>query len=766
MFPESAKQRQTELYPAYRTVDAVALPPEQELTLRDLLQMFRRRRVIMYGAAGVMLGLGILFCVVSTRRYEAAGTIQVQKESSDGLDLDTLTGTGSNTVDALNADINMQTQASILQSDTLALRVIHNLKLEDTPEFHPKANPLMAWVGSFLPQDAPEPAGDLDKSPRRQANVLKIFHKNLTVKPVAGTRLIEVDYLDRDPKLAADVVNELVQALVDYSFETRYKATEAASESLSKQLAELRARSEGLQARVAQMQRDSGIYSIGTTDAQGREQAYSATLDQFQRAATTLSDASQNRILKEAIYQAAKTGDAEMLSSLAGNALGGSSSSGITNSLGTIQALRGQEAALQGQLDQMKTKFGPGYPKISETEANIGGLERAIQQEVSRIGQRARNDYMVANETWKDAKQNYDQQKVKADALNDKAIQYTITRQEADDSRTLYEDLLKRLKEAGILQGLKSSTITVVDQALVPVKPKKPNVPLYLAGALAFGLFLGGAGVLVVDTLDDTVQDASAIEHVGLPLIGVLPRLTGSKRAIEIRSNPKSRYSEMVRNLRSVLTRAKTGVAPKVILITSAVPGEGKTTLSTNLAASFVQQGKRVLLLEADMRRPVIRANMGLPGNGGLSLLLTGQSEENAIFAHPQMPGLFLLPEGAVPAFPSELLESDRMRELLMHLREEFDVIVIDAPPVLPVADARVLSEMSDLTIQLARFGVTTKTAMRRAHDLLTVYSKRPVGIVLNGVPEGSGAYHDYYGYHDFNQFGKGKGKEGTRENA
>jgi succinoglycan biosynthesis transport protein ExoP len=766
MFPETARQRQTDLYSAYRTVDAVALPQEQELTLRDLLQMFRRRRMIVYGVAGVMLGLGILYCVVSTRRYQAAGTIQVQRESSDGLDLDTLTGTGTNTVDALNADINMQTQASILQSDTLALRVIQNLKLEDTPEFHTKPNPVVAWVTSLLPQDAPEPAGDLSKSPRRQAGVLRIFHKNLDVKPVAGTRLIEVDYLDRDPKLAAAVVNELVQQLVDYTFETRYKATQAASESLSKELAELRGRSEGLQAQVAQMQHDSGIYSIGTTDAQGREQAYSAILDQFQRAGTTLSDASQNRILKEAIYQAAKTGDAEMLSSLAGNALGGPSSSGITNSLGTIQALRGQEAALQGQLDQMKSKFGPGYPRIAETEANIGGLERAIQQEVSRIGQRARNDYLVANETWEDAKRNYDQQKVNADALNDKAIQYTITRQEADDSRTLYEDLLKRLKEAGILQGLKSSTITPVDEARVPVKPKKPNVPLYLAGALAFGLFVGGAGVLVVDTLDDTVQDASAIEQMGLPLIGFLPRLSDSKQAIEIRSNPKSRYSEMVRNLRSVLTRSRTGVVPKVILITSAVPGEGKTTLSTNLAASFVQQGKRVLLLEADMRRPAIRTNMGLPGSGGLSLLLTGQAQENAIFVHPQMPGLFLLPEGAVPAFPSELLESDRMRDLLIRLREEFDVIVIDAPPVLPVADARVLSEMADLTIQLARFGVTTKTAMRRAHDLLSVYSRKPVGIVLNGVAEGSGAYHDYYGYHDFNQSEKSKSKEGTRENA
>jgi capsular exopolysaccharide synthesis family protein len=145
---------------------------------------------------------------------------------------------------------------------------------------------------------------------------------------------------------------------------------------------------------------------------------------------------------------------------------------------------------------------------------------------------------------------------------------------------------------------------------------------------------------------------------------------------------------------------------------------------------------------------------MGLPGRTGLSLLLTGESQENPIFAHPQVPGLYLLPEGSIPPFPSELLESDRMRDLLMDLREQFDVIVIDAPPVLPVADARVLSEMADETIQVVRLGVTTRTALRRAHDLLATYSRRPVGIVLNGVVEGSSAYHDYYGYHDFNRWG------------
>ena len=704
-FAEGVKQMQPDPYIArHRSDDSLSIYQGRELTLHDLLQMFRRRHVLVYLTTAVVFALAVLFCIVSTRRYEATGTIQVQKESSDGLDLDTLMGSGAAQTDALDADINIQTQARILQSNELALRAIKKLSLEKTSEFRPSSS-----VGS---EGSP---GQVDKE-------LRTFHKNLSVKPIGGTRLIEIDYLSPDPALAAAVVNQMVRELVDYSFETRYKATEAASESLSKQLADLRIRSESLQAQVAQMQRESGIYSIGTTDANGRQQAYSAVLDQFQRAATTLSDAAQNRILKEAIYQAAKSGDAEMLSSLAGNTLGGASSPGITNSLVTIQNLRGQQATMQGQLDQMKTKFGPGYPKIGETQANINGLQNAIQQEIVRIGERAKNDYQVADQTFKDAEQNYNTQKVKADALNNKAIQYIITRQEADDSRTLYEDLLKRLKEAGILQGLKSNTITVVDQALTPIKPKKPNVPLYLAAALAFGLFLGGAGVLVVDTLDNTIQDAIAIEQMGLPLLGVLPRFENRSRAIEVWASPKSRFSESVRNLRSVLTRVKNRTPAKVILITSAVPGEGKTTLSMNLAASFVQQGKTVLLLEADMRRPAIRSSMGLPGRSGLSLLLAGESHENenAIFVHPQVPGLYLLPEGAVPAFPSELLESDRMRELMTNLREEFDVIVIDAPPVLPVADARVLSEMADETIQVVRIGVTTKTALRRAHDLLS----------------------------------------------
>ncbi len=226
---------QPDLYPTTRQRSGNSLNPyeERELTLRDLLQMFRRRRGIMFVATAVIFALGILLCVFSTRRYQAVGTIQVQKESSDGLDLDTLMGAAGDTSDALNADINIQTQASILQSNELALRVIHKLGLEDTPEFRPKSGALGGLLRTLFPDESSNPSNAAVMNARRQAGALSVFHKRLTVKPQGGTRLIEIDYLNPDPKLAAAVVNELVQELSDYTFESRYKATEAASASLS-----------------------------------------------------------------------------------------------------------------------------------------------------------------------------------------------------------------------------------------------------------------------------------------------------------------------------------------------------------------------------------------------------------------------------------------------------------------------------------------------------------------------------------------------------
>ena len=720
---------------------------QQELTLAQMFQMLRRRFPLIVKITAVALLLGVAVCLLSPRKYSASGTILVQNGSADGLDRNTLMGSGPTPSDPIEADVTLQTQAKILQSNTLALRTMRKLDLAHNADFVAKGSVRSILSSLFTQKDSqPAPADDAEKT---QAKLLKTFQTNLTVKPIASTRLLNVAFASSSPKVAAQVVNELVLGLTEYTYETRYKATQAASESLTKQLADLRTQSEALQAKVAAMQQESGLYSIGTTDAQGRQQAYSSTLDQFQRAATTLSDALQNRVLKLAIYDAAKNGDAELISSLAGNSIGGSAGSAISGSLTTIQQLRTQEATLQGQLEQLKVKFGPGYPRLAELEGNLDSIRSAIGQEVSRIAGRAKSDFLVADQNWKGAQEVYDRQKVQADTLNNRTIKYMIARQEADESRSLYEDLLKRLKEVGILQGLKSDTISVVDEAMVPLTPTTPNIPLYLGAALGIGLLAGCIGASFAELLDDTVKDSAAIEQMGLPFLGILPASRQQERGLEVLNNPMSRYSDAIRNIRSGLLRPRVGSPAKVVLVTTPMPNKTKATLSANLAASAAQTGKKVLLVEADINNPAFRSIIGFTNGVGLNQLLLGETFNGNVARYPHLSALYVLPadshsyEGSVSA----LADSDQMHALMAEWRDNFDLVIIDAPSMLSLADARFLSEMADVTIEVAERGTTTLASLKRAHSLLSDHANGNLYVVLSEVNERSSAYRNYYGY-------------------
>jgi polysaccharide biosynthesis transport protein len=704
-----------------------------QLTILELAQIFKRRFRVVLAAMIGSVALGSLICVMSARKYEARGTIQVQRESADSLSRESILGSGPSSSDALDEGITIQTQAKILQSDSLALRTIRSLRLDSDESLLPRPNSFISWVIAMF-HGTRQISGDKSNDSEIEAEITKAFHKNLSVEPVGGTRLIEVSFRNQNPELASSIVNQLVQELVQFNFETGYKATQAASEALSKQLSDLRRQSENLQAKVASMQRESGIYSIGTTDASGRQQAYSAVLEQFERSSSTLSDAAQNRILKEAIYHAAQTGDAETLSSLAGNTTTGAASSSITNSLGTIQNLRSQEGTLQGELDQLREKFDVGYPKIGELQANITSLERSIKEESDRITQRAHNDFLIADRTWKNAQEDYNDHKQKADALNNSAIGYMIARQEADDSRTLYEDLLKRLKEAGILEGLKSNAISVVDQAIPPIKPKQPNIPLYLVVSITIGIVLGSLVAMGIEALDDTVWGTEVIEQMGLPLIGSVPRFRGQADEFDPINSLQARYSDAIRGIRFALTHASNGVVGKVVLLTCATSDEETGELSVDVAASLARVGKRVLLVESDMRRPVHTQSMSLPLNEGLSRVLGGMNPECAILNHPRIRNLFVLPAGEAPHSASELIESQRMQMLLREWREAFDFVIINASPAIRFTDARYLSERADLTIQVASCGTSNRKNVRRAHELLSLHANGNVGMVLIGT--------------------------------
>jgi capsular exopolysaccharide synthesis family protein len=742
---------------------------DRPLTLGELRHIFRRRRSIVIACVALFVSAGALVCLFSTRRYQATGVIQVQKESADALGLDSMMSAPEVASDALDASVALQTQADLLQSDTLALQVIDGLGLERSADFQERFDPVGWALGLVSPQGPPDPPSlPLAESPRRRTRALRIFSSHLAVKVVSGARLIQISFLSSDPKLAAAVVNQLMKGLVEYAFQTRFAATNQASAWLAGQLSDLKKQAETLQGKVVALQRQSGVVSLGVQDAQGRDQAYSVVVDRLQQATAALSQATSNRILKGAVDRIVKSGDAELISGLSGNGIVNGSPT-MSTSLGLIQTLRLQEASLQGQIAQDQAKYGESYPRLAEAQANLAGMDRAIAAEVHRVAQRSGNDYAVARRAEEDARREFAAEKREADRLNDRAIEYAIVRQEAEESRGLYEDLLKRLKEAGVLQGLRSSNITVVDPGRTPSRPKQPNVPLYLGISLGAGLFLAGCAAVVADSVDDKIQAVEEIEHdLQMAPLGILPHLGEPRwygRSARVRSlgrrleaahpdglailaHPNSPYTEALRSLRTALLLAKSCAPPQLLLVTSSVAGEGKSILSANLSAVLAQGGKRVLLIDADLHKPTIGQRLGLLSRTGLSQFLTDDHALEDIVAVDGLPKLNVLTSGPVPPYPADLLGSERMVAAIDRWRDDYDFIVLDSPPVLLVTDPVVLASMADATLLVARYGMTNRLSLARSRRILHEQSTQDrVGVVLNGVSLDSSFHYEYYGH-------------------
>lgn len=735
--------------------------PETEFSFRDLLRVFDRRRKVLLGTAGAIFLTAVLVCIFMTRRYEARGVFELQKSSSDALDLTGLMG-GSvgGASDSLSLNVDMQTQVQILKSDTLALKVIEDLNLQNDQDFRPHFNPVGYLMGMITPKGPQDPAGvRWEDSPRRRAGLLKAFADHLTVKATAGTRLIEVDFSSRDPKVASKVVNHLIQALIDYTFQTKFAATNQISEWLENQLGDLRKQTESLQSRVVALQQGSGIFGVGGTDLQGKPVVYSPVLDRLQQSSMILSQAEMNRVIKESIYKVAKSGNAEMLSQLSGTGIAGQSSQGIVNSLNLIQSLRSQEATIQAQIGQDASQFGPNYPKLIEERASLQSVENSLQEEIDRIAMRAKNDYDISVQTERGAKGTYEKDRSEAEKLNDKTIEYAILSRESEQSQVLYQDLLKRLKEAGILEGLHSSNLTIVDSARPPAKPNKPNVPLYLMMGVFMGAFLGGGAALLAEAIDNKIQGTEEIEQMQLHLLGIVPEM----KSFEVSQRPSfldtrsSDFNEAIRGLRSTLLVARSGTPPKVILVTSGGPGEGKSTIALNLAAALAQYNKRVLLVEADMRRPVLKVRLNLSIQSGLSTVLADTNAPVQVESLPEYPNLYILPAGPVPPYPSELLGAAPLDETFQRWSTEYDFIVIDTPPILAVTDTQLLMPVADSTVLVARANVTTKVGLLRAYKLLFPHAKNPawpaIGVLLNGISTHSAAYYGYYGHYGYRNY-------------
>ncbi len=725
------------------------LAGQPDLSLRDFWRILKRRRRTVVVSIAACLLLALLASLAMTPKYESVSIIEVNKENSDILGLDALqTGVS----DSLDYTITLETQANVLRSDSLAFQVAEQLGLEKRME----PSLLSAWFDADRAQT--EQNLPLEKAPLRRRLISKAFEKSLKVKTLPGTRMIEVHFRDRDPQLAADVVNTLVGDYLEQYFRTRYNATAQASEWLSKQLAELKSQVEEAQEKVVQYQKEKGIL--------GTDEAHNLVMSKLEELNRQLTAAEANRMLKQTGYRIAKTGNAELISTVGSSTLLGSLAGVNSNPLALIQSLRAQQAELKVQYAQAAAKYGPAYPRLIQISNQSQELESAIQAEIEKVAARAENDFIAARNAEDMLRASFERQKEEANKLNDSAVRYTIMKREAESSRELYDGLLKKLKEAGVLAGLRSTNLVVVDPARSSAKPARPSYPINLGLALVVGL-LGGIGLAFArEGFDSTLRTPEQVEAVaGLPAVGIIPELTASRARrrpanlpkfdCNILDSPDSQLAESYRAVRTALLFSNGDIPPKVILVTSALPQEGKTTVSLNSAIALAYQGAKVLLIDADLRRPEAHACLGVPAEPGLGELLSGEAELPAqAAACPQVPNLFVLPAGRHRLRPAEALGSVRMRDLLNNCRARFDFVVIDTPPVLAVTDAVVLSKSADGVLLVVRSAQTSEQSLLRARDLLLRVNAKIAGVLVNRANLHSSDYYDSYGYLG-NRFGE-----------
>jgi exopolysaccharide transport family protein len=716
--------------------------PAQDSLLREYARVLIKRKWVVITSLTVVVAVVAISTLRSTPVYEAVGSIAINKMDPVAFSLKD----SSNSVDYYDPT-DLDTEVRILNSDLLALQVIRQLNPDRRSDFGGKAKSESSSLE--LTSDALQPDS------AKTSAMLASFKSSLQVALVSNTRIIEIRFRSPDKNLAARAVNALATTYVEQNFKTRFESTMQASDWLSKQLVDLQIKVETSQEKLVQYQKEHEI--LGTDEKQN---ITTAKLDELNRELTT---AESVRMEKESIYHLVQSGDPDSISAAAtadGAAKGSSGNSTL------LEKLREQEAELRIQVAQLSTQFGPSYPKLAQLSSQLKEVETEIQAEMRKVAARLRGDYLAAVQRESMLHSALEKQKQEANKLNESAIEYSLLKRDVDSNRTLYEGLLERLKEAGVTAGLRSNNFRIVDVARVPTSPSGPNIPSNLGFALALGLSTGIGLAFLLENMDNTVRTPEQAQTISaLPSLGMIPlgsrrskevggsrklALASSKEAVELvtQSRPRSQMAESYRALRTSLLLTFVGGPPKVILITSALPEEGKTTTSVNSAIVLAQKGIRVLLIDADLRRPSIHKTLGMGPKIGLSNVLTGNATlEQAIIPSTVLPNLFILPAGTPPPNPAELLASVQMKTVLEELREQYDHIVIDTPPTLSVTDAVVMSTSADAVVLVIRSGQTTKPALRRARDILIQVNARVCGVLLNAVDLNSADYYYHYEY-------------------
>lgn len=693
----------------------LVIPPSRqsdEISITEIWRIFYRRKWVTVVTMLIVFGLSALYTFLRPPIYESTATLQIDPNRTAQMGMqDLLSGSLFSDGDRL-----IGSEIRVMESDTVAAMAVKEMNLVKSPNF------MEAEDAKLFPEDPAQ------MTPAQRKKVLGAVKTGLTIKAIPNTNLVSLNYQHGNPKFAADVLNGLIRAYIERAFMSRHEGAAMVSNWLSGQMDDLKKETESAQHKLADFQKLHGIL--------GSDEDNNIILDRLKQLNQQLTDAEADRIVKEAHYRIAATGDPELMVSIAPTSL---------------QNLQMQQADLRLQLAQLRSKYGAGYPKVGETEAQLRKLDINVASEVSNISKRMKGEFDTASRTEAMIRGEFEDQKKEAYKLNENVVEYAILRHEVESTATLYDTLQLKLKGADVSSGLSASFISVVDPADVPVVPVLPKKNVTMLLGIFGGLILGCMLSFLFESLDDTLSSSEEVEsYTALPVLCSIPvnQLQGrlkagsgeGEKAVPLApmlvNYPRSQSAEAFRGLRSSILLSSPDRQPKVITVVSSLATEGKTTVSVNLGISFAQHGESVLLIDADLRRSTMHAQFGIPRtrHGTSTILTQGMSDSAILTPLESLPNLKLLPAGPHPPNPAELLGSKRMAEVLETFSAEYDRIIIDTPPLLSVSDSLALANVSDAVVLVVRSGVARKKAILRVRDLLQRANSNLIGIVFNGV--------------------------------
>ncbi len=674
--------------------------------------------------------------------YEATARIEIDRDTPSVLPFQSISS------DSMFEDLQnyIETQSKVLQSDTLAMETIRKTNLLNDPAFG-------GTPGGHLQL----PVLSTTAAPIRRPGILGAFKGALSVKLVPNTRLLDVTFEATDAQTAARVLNAHLEEFKLQNFKSHLNSSTEASDFLTGQLEETRQKFQTAEEKRLAYERENKIWTV--------DEKQNITTEKLSEIDKELTEAQSDRIKKQADFDMAKGGNIDAVPAI--------------RESNQIASLIAKQSELRQQYIAM-AQFGPNWPSKKTQEEQIKNLDQMIANEKKNIIGRIEQEYRTAAQREALLTDALDKQKLEANAMAERLVQYNVLVRDAESNKQLYDGLSQKLKEAGISAGLHPDNIKVIDPAMVPSGPSRPNRARNILMAFLVGL-VGGLGLAFLrEYMDNTVKTPDDIERLAkLPSLAVVPSfgsLDGGKRSrmskllnsasangkdmnVELvsYSMPQSQVSEAFRSLRTSLLLSQAEHPPQVILVTSALPREGKTTAAVNLAVTLAQLGDRTLLIDADLRKPGVTRALSLPEGkyAGLSSYLAGVSSLDLVTVpHPVIPNLCVVPTGPIPPNPADLLSSARMHQGISDLRNEYKFIVVDSPPVMAATDAVILSVLVDGVLLVVRSGETPKEAFTRTRDLLTGVKCRMLGVLLNAVDSSAPDYYYSYRYYPYSYGG------------